>query len=324
MRSYHYFFKVFIIIPVLISLRYNLNAQDADDIFKEVNGSIVIVMGYDKDNNLSQGSGVVVNLDGSDYVVTNYHVLHGCETSDFKIIHGNEEIKSYRIEIYGIDIEKDLMILKIYNNEFPSLSMSNSDDIEVGEKVFAIGSPYGLENTISDGIISGFREDDLFNIKYIQITNPISPGSSGGALVNEDGELIGITTFGVKDEHAQNLNFAIPINEVNDIEILPYNQAFRSAYMNFTDFNFNCTQDYHQKDYSLCVKYITEAINECPDYESICMLYKLRGDFYFEFENYLSAIKDYTIVLKYEHDIDNVDDNEVLSKLKDAYEKLEY
>lgn len=81
--------------------------------------------------------------------------------------------------------------------------------MQVGEPVVAIGNPYGWENTISDGLISGIRE--IEDLKLLQITTPISPGSSGGALFNMKGEVIGITTIG-SEWGAQNLNFAIPIN----------------------------------------------------------------------------------------------------------------
>lgn len=81
--------------------------------------------------------------------------------------------------------------------------------MQIGEQILAIGNPYGFENTISDGLISGIRE--IADFKLLQITAPVSPGSSGGALFNMKGEVIGITSIG-SQWNAQNLNFAIPIN----------------------------------------------------------------------------------------------------------------
>jgi len=102
--------------------------------------------------------------------------------------------------------------------------MANSDDIKAGQKVFALGSPVGLQNTISDGIISNINQH-IGDNNFIQITAPISHGSSGGALVNEYGEVLGITSAGIDD--AQNIGFAIPINIVKLFDLtsdgIPYN-----------------------------------------------------------------------------------------------------
>ncbi len=111
---------------------------------------------------------------------------------------------------------QDIAILHIEgeNKQFRPVILGNSDDLQVGERVLAIGNPYGWENTVSDGLISGIREIDDF--KLLQITAPISPGSSGGALFNMKGEVIGITTIG-SQWGAQNLNFAIPINSLKSL-----------------------------------------------------------------------------------------------------------
>ena len=89
--------------------------------------------------------------------------------------------------------------------------LGDSDELEVGERVVAIGNPYSWENTLSDGLVSGIRE--LEGTTLLQITAPISPGSSGGALFNMKGEVIGITTIG-STWGAQNLNFAVPVNSL--------------------------------------------------------------------------------------------------------------
>ena len=101
-------------------------------------------------------------------------------------------------------------IVKIKGRRFPCANLGNSESVEVGDEVVAIGNPLGLKNTISPGIISGIREMEGF--KVFQLTAPISSGSSGGPLFNLYGEVIGVTYSSMIK--GQNLNFAIPINDV--------------------------------------------------------------------------------------------------------------
>src|ERR1035438_8100458 len=91
------------------------------------------------------------------------------------------------------------------------LTLGNSDRVQVGEEVVAIGNPLSLESTVSNGIISGIRTVEEEGGKFVQVTTPISPGSSGGPLFNMAGEVVGITTLYL--EGGENLNFAIPIND---------------------------------------------------------------------------------------------------------------
>ena len=100
--------------------------------------------------------------------------------------------------------------MKIKENHFENIRIANSDLLKVGQKIYAIGSPLGLENTMTEGLISGLRytKDEG---SFIQISAAISHGSSGGAVVNSNGELIGISTATIAK--GQNINFAIPVNE---------------------------------------------------------------------------------------------------------------
>ncbi len=124
----------------------------AEQIYKKVSNAVVVIHAYDYDNELSkQGSGVVINDKG--YVVTNYHVLAGCDR--LEILH-NKEIVPY-VDIIGIDVEKDILILKIEAKKFPAIKIGDSKSLNIGQRVYAIGSPLGFENTISEGIISGLR-----------------------------------------------------------------------------------------------------------------------------------------------------------------------
>ena len=109
------------------------------------------------------------------------------------------------------DKVRDLAIIKIHGKTFRTLTLGNSDQIQVGEEVVAIGNPLGLELTVSNGILSGVRTSKEQGGKFLQTTAPISPGSSGGPLFNMLGEVVGINTMYL--EGGENLNFAIPVND---------------------------------------------------------------------------------------------------------------
>ena len=197
--------KIKLLVFVIHFLSTAINAQSADKIYSKVNNAIVTIYTYDsEDKPVSQGSGVVLNQKG--WIVTNYHVYEG--SSKMIVKQQNKLIPV--LSIIASDKSKDIMILKISDNSFPQVSIGNSNLIKVGEKIYTIGSPLGLENSISEGLVSGLRKNKLENL--IQISAPISNGSSGGAVVNSKGDLIGITSSSFTK--GQNLNFAIPINEV--------------------------------------------------------------------------------------------------------------
>ena len=181
---------------------------DADRIFKENSRAVVVVVAYDKQGKpIGQGSGFIVRPDGA--VVTNYHVISNAV--GIKVKAGG---KVLRVEgLLHIDKENDIVILKADAKNLPVVKIGDLEKANVGEKVYVISSPKGLENTISDGILSGIREITPGK-KILQITAPVSRGSSGGAVFNKNGEVIGITTFII--EEAQNLNFAMPVNLIKD------------------------------------------------------------------------------------------------------------
>lgn len=170
---------------------------------------------------ISTGSGFVVDNAGT--VVTNYHVIEGA----YSLKAVTEDAKSFDVlGIVNFDEDKDIAVLKLKDaNDLPTVLLGDSDKLEIGEDVAAIGSPIGYQNTISTGIVSGFRDGQIRTGKDIQITVPISHGSSGGALFNMYGEVVGITYASRID--GQNLNFAIPINEVKPYltggELIPIN-----------------------------------------------------------------------------------------------------
>ena len=157
------------------------------------------------DGTISEGSGFFIR---SSYIATNYHVIEGATAAYIKLV-GKQT--TYRVEnIAATAPEHDLAILKVSNTNSAVLPLANSDKVEIGETVYAVGNPKGLEGTFSKGIVSAIQTGS--NNQWIQIDASISPGSSGGAVLNSRGEVIGIATAIHKDEDAQNLNFVVPSN----------------------------------------------------------------------------------------------------------------
>lgn len=181
-----------------------------EEIYDRVSPAVVVVHAATiHDKIKSSGSGVVISEKG--YIVTNYHVYKG-----YHRLYINQEGKingMLQVEkIIAQDMERDILLCKTKYDSFPSIKIGDSDKLKTGEVVYAIGNPLGLGNSISKGLFSRWEEKDSTTMSYILFSAPISPGSSGGALVNSKGELIGITTGAY--EEGQNLNRAIPINDV--------------------------------------------------------------------------------------------------------------
>jgi hypothetical protein len=173
-----------------------LFSQDASLIYKNTVNSTVTIITDDG----SQGSGFFV---ATNIIATNYHVMEGATNASCYLNNSDTE---YKIDGYvGIDKSVDLILLKVSTLNKPVIKLAVTT-ASIGQKVYVIGSPQGLPATISDGIISGMR--DFEEIKLLQMTASISPGSSGGPVLNSNGELIGISVAQLTD--GQNLNFAIP------------------------------------------------------------------------------------------------------------------
>lgn len=194
-----FLFLFFILVDSPIMGQENLPA-----LIKKVEPSIVVILIYNMEGKVSgQGSGFFVNQNGD--VITNYHVLQGATHAVIKTNDGKE----YPIEkIVAEDNEGDLIRVSVNIPKEMVRPLSIFTTLpEVGEKIIVIGTPLGLDKTVSDGIVSAVREIPGFG-KIIQVTAPISPGSSGSPVINMKGEVIGIATFFVIA--GQNLNFAIP------------------------------------------------------------------------------------------------------------------
>jgi serine protease Do len=161
---------------------------------------------------MAQGSGVIV--DSSGYILTNAHVLNQSEPGSVTVQLGDGRTIE-RVTIVGSDPTTDLAVLKIDVGSLTAAGWGNSDALEVGEPVLAVGSPYGLTETVTAGIISAKnRKLGIENVKYehfLQTDAAVNPGSSGGPLVNMKGEIVGINTA-ILGRSNQGIGFTIPSN----------------------------------------------------------------------------------------------------------------
>jgi hypothetical protein len=196
--------SIFIICSLFVTIPALAVEQTAQQIAKKAFPSVVLLVLEDSNGqSVSLGSGFFVK---QGIIATNLHVLEGASRGYAKLVGKKEK---YTIEgTVGIDPEHDLVILKVQSKISPSLALGDSSSIEVGETVYAVGNPQGLEGTFSQGIVSSVR--DIGEDRILQITAPISPGSSGGPLLNTNSQVIGVSVATYKE--GQNLNFAIPSN----------------------------------------------------------------------------------------------------------------
>lgn len=201
MKKHSYFFFIFITLA-----NVNSFGQSISEIVERVDSSVVMVITYDvTGSSVGQGSGVFVTNDGK--ILTNAHVIKDAYSAEVKSSIGtfNKVIILYK------DVSKDLALIQVTTSNSVPPEFAFDSELKAGQRVIAIGNPLGLEKTVSDGLISGIRRLEN-GVELIQTSVPISPGSSGGVLLNEDGLLIGITTSTLLE--GQNINFAISLNTI--------------------------------------------------------------------------------------------------------------
>ena len=179
--------------------------KDIPTIVKAANGAVVTIFVKAGDTRI-EGTGFLVSPEGA--IVTNYHVI---KTGDVAVVKFPDGTVLHVDGVLAADKDRDLAVIKIHGKTFQTLTLGNSDRVQVGEEVVAIGDSLGLELTVSNGILSGVRTVEKEGRKLLQTTAPISHGNSGGPLFNMTGEVIGINTMFLGD--GQNLNFAIPVND---------------------------------------------------------------------------------------------------------------
>lgn len=191
-------------------------AKNAYDKAKE---SVVGIVAYN-DREMteigSQGTGIVISSDG--YIVTNSHVIDDSKKRyKVAVIIGGEEIEA---QVTGYDTRTDIAVLKIEKTGLTPASFANSDEVQVGQEVVAIGNPGGIDfsNSITQGIVSALDRDlSRRNVSYIQTDAAINPGNSGGPLLNMSGQVIGITTIKIINTSYEGMGFAIPSQQAADV-----------------------------------------------------------------------------------------------------------
>lgn len=184
------------------------------------------------------GSGIIISEDG--YIVTNNHVISAESSSYYYTIEKAAEITvklyndetPYKATVVGTDEYTDIAILKIEKDNLTPATLGKSEDVQVGEVAFAIGNPVGMDYSVTSGIISAKdREVEVEGITYtaIQTDAAINSGNSGGALVNANGEVIGINTLKLSGTGIEGIGFAIPISSVTDIieQLIEYKEVKR-------------------------------------------------------------------------------------------------
>jgi len=173
-----------------------------------------------------QGSGVIFSKEG--YILTNEHVIHEAREINVVLPDGRE----FKGKLIGSDPSVDLAVVKVTAKNLPLAKLGNSDKLRPGEFCIAIGNPFGLQNTLTFGVISAIGRDigaapEKILENLIQTQAPINPGNSGGPLINLEGEVIGINTAIIP--YAQGIGFAIPINTAKEIidELISYGRVIR-------------------------------------------------------------------------------------------------
>lgn len=197
------------------SLKASVGA-DFSGVIENVIPSVVTVR-----TNVGQGTGFIISDEG--YIVTNAHVLAGGN-----IVYAiTYEQETEEAEFIGYDAELDIALLKI-SGSYERISLADSNDVSVGEKVIAIGNPLGLQFSVSEGIVSGVHREGANGLDiYIQTDAALNPGNSGGPLINKEGRVIGINNF--KIGGGESLGFALESNyikdAINDISMEALNQT---------------------------------------------------------------------------------------------------
>lgn len=203
--------SVLVMVSLILSsfLTSHIQAKSARDIAEKTFPSVVMLVMQDSHGQpTSLGSGFFVK---EDVVATNLHVIEGAASGYVKIV--GKKLKYDIAGFVAIDRYRDIVLLKVQEAKAPTLVLADSNDVAVGDEIYAVGNPQGLEGTFSKGIVSGIRK--VGKDSLLQITAPISPGSSGGPVLNTVGNVIGVSIATFKG--GQNLNFALPSSYIRPL-----------------------------------------------------------------------------------------------------------
>jgi S1-C subfamily serine protease len=292
----------------LCSITTVASAQTAEQIAEKALAATVYLEMTDRNGKtLGFGSGFFV---GKKHIATNFHVIEGAAKGTAKQV---GKYTKYTIEgISATDKKNDLAILKVTAFRGEPLPLGDSDAVRIGETVYVAGNPRGLEGTFSNGIVSSLRA--RYTRKRIQMTAPISPGSSGGPVLNSNGKVIGVSFMTI--EGGQNLNFAIPSNYLKSLlrqfePAKPYRQAVQTTadavelvaaiahYDKAIRLKPDHADDYVNRgllksklsQYSGAIADYSRAIRLKPNYANA---YYYRGKAKHDLEKYSGAIADYS------------------------------
>ena len=191
------------------------------------------------------GSGIIISEDG--YILTNNHIVSSSSDSDYYELSSATKVTvklfnddtEYDAEIVGTDEQTDLAVIKIDKTGLPKAEFADSDSIKVGEFAMAVGNPLGMQSSITCGVISAVNrqitDSDGITYTLIQTDAAINAGNSGGALVNSEGQVIGVNTLKLQGEGIEGMGFAIPINSTEDItsQLIEYSKV-RRPYIGIT------------------------------------------------------------------------------------------
>jgi S1-C subfamily serine protease len=179
-------------------------ALSAQEVFKRALPSVVAIdcLGPNAAK-LSTASGFIVSDAGR--ILTSFHVIQACQSMTVRLSNGD----AYdTVNVVDTDVRKDLALIRIKAVSLPAIALGDSDEVEVGQQVYSIGNPVGLQNTLQQGLVSGTRQVEGFHL--IQVSASINPGNSGGPILDAQARVVGIAT--AKVTGAENLGFAVPIN----------------------------------------------------------------------------------------------------------------
>ena len=199
----------------------------AQEIYRQVNPSVVTVMAHLDEESASVGTGVIFSEDG--YILTNHHVLEGGIDCTIYLDNGH----SYAAQYVAGDANSDLAVLKVDLTGMPAAVFGDSENLVVGDKVYAIGNPLGYElrGTLTDGIVSAINRDVLVDdrtMNLIQTNAALNTGNSGGPLINAYGQVVGINTIKMSSAYSniEGLGFAIPSGTIRRLvnDLLTYGQ----------------------------------------------------------------------------------------------------
>ena len=214
------------------------------EIIKKVSPAVVGIECYAFGNSFtpsSSGSGIIMTADG--YIVTNAHVVE--DAAGITVVLENGD--AYAAELIGADSDTDLAVLKIEASNLTYVEFGNSDELERGDRVIAIGNPGGtvLAGSTTGGMVSGLNRNinssSPYSTSYIQVDAAINPGNSGGALVNEYGQVVGINSAKIAETDYEGIGFAIPINEALPIiqELMQYGHVTGRAALGIQGYMIN-------------------------------------------------------------------------------------